>query len=102
MPEIARTENAGKDTTPVSLGFGDLYASPGDHIGHFYQTSAEWTEILIPFLCEGLKADSSLPVRIISDSPHFAKICCMCLPYCLGGVSLGSMISTVPLAIALW
>lgn len=56
MPAIADTENGGVAATPISLGFGDLHASPGDHIGHFYQTFAECKEILIPFLCEGLKA----------------------------------------------
>ena len=56
MPAIADTENGGVGATPISLGFGDLHASPGDHIGHFYQTFAECKEILIPFLCEGLKA----------------------------------------------
>ena len=56
MPAIAETENGDVGATRISLGFGDLQASVGDHIGHFYQTFAECKEILIPFLCEGLKA----------------------------------------------
>ena len=56
MPAIADTENGGVGATRISLGFGDLQASVGDHIGHFYQTFDECKEILIPFLCEGLKA----------------------------------------------
>ena len=56
MPAIAETEDGDVGATRISLGFGDLQASVGDHIGHFYQTFAECKEILIPFLCEGLKA----------------------------------------------
>ncbi len=43
-------------TGGVSLGFGDLYAAAGDHIGHFYQTREEWKELLVPFIRTGLKA----------------------------------------------
>ena len=56
MPDTADTGNNGAREERVSLGFGDLYASPGDHIGHFYQTTEEWKEILIPFLGNGLQA----------------------------------------------
>jgi len=38
------------------LGFGNLYASTGDHIGHFYQSSAEGKDVLISFLKTGLDA----------------------------------------------
>ncbi|RMF86494.1 MAG: hypothetical protein D6736_14975 [Nitrospinota bacterium] len=41
---------------PIFLGFGDLYATAGDHIGHFYQTREEWKAILIPFFTAGLRA----------------------------------------------
>jgi len=40
----------------VSLGFGNLYASMGDHIGHFYQTRAEWKDLMVSFLKAGLEA----------------------------------------------
>ena len=36
------------------LGFGNLYASVGDHIGHFYQNDEEEQEILVAFLKAGL------------------------------------------------
>ena len=40
----------------VSLGFGGLYASTGDHIGHFYQSSEEEKSVLVSFLKAGLDA----------------------------------------------
>ena len=40
----------------IHLGFGDLYASTGDHIAHFYQDRDEWKNVLIPFLKMGLEA----------------------------------------------
>ncbi len=43
-----------KDRVP--LGFGNLYASPGDHIGHFYRTSEEEKNVLVSFLKTGLEA----------------------------------------------
>ena len=41
------------------LGFGDVYASPGDHIGHFYQTKQEQRDILSAYLKAGLDADQT-------------------------------------------
>ncbi len=41
------------------LGFGDVYASPGDHIGHFYQTKQEQRDILSAYLKAGLDADET-------------------------------------------
>ena len=40
----------------MSLGFGNLYASPGDHIGHFYQTTEECRDLLTAFFRVGLNA----------------------------------------------
>lgn len=40
----------------VSLGFGNLYASPGDHIGHFYRTSEEWKDLVVSYHKTGLEA----------------------------------------------
>ena len=34
-------KSPGTDDRQIPLGFGGLYASPGDHIGHFYQTTDE-------------------------------------------------------------
>ncbi len=39
----------------VDLGFGDLSASIGDHIGHLYQTREEWRTLLVGFLAAGLQ-----------------------------------------------
>ena len=41
------------------LGFGDVYASRGDHIGHFYQTKQEQRDILSAYLKAGLDADET-------------------------------------------
>ncbi len=56
MPMNPQTEMGHEQKRRVSLGFGNLYASPGDHIGHFYRTSEEEKNVLIPFLKAGLKA----------------------------------------------
>ena len=40
----------------VSLGFGNLYVSIGDHVGHFYQTTEEWREIVISYYKVGLES----------------------------------------------
>ena len=45
---------ASTSDSKVSLGFSGLYASVGDHIGHFYLTNAEWRDFLVPFLQTGL------------------------------------------------
>lgn len=51
-----QTEVGSKQKGRVSLGFGNLYASAGDHIGHFYRTSEEEKIVLISFLKTGLEA----------------------------------------------
>ena len=68
MPEKpdAPTNNGSEGRVP--LGFGDLYASRGDHIGHFYQTTEEWKELLVPFLQAGLEASEKC-VYFISPGP---------------------------------
>jgi len=40
----------------VSLGFGNLYASIGDHVGHFYRTTEEWREIVVSYYKVGLES----------------------------------------------
>ena len=54
MPNGPQTDS--KQTGRVSLGFGNLYASAGDHIGHFYRTSDEEMNVLVSFLGAGLEA----------------------------------------------
>jgi hypothetical protein len=54
MGESGPRESAGKERVP--LGFGNLYASRGDHIGHFYLTNEEGKDVLVSFLETGLKA----------------------------------------------
>ena len=39
----------------VSLGFAGMYASVGDHIGHFYLNKKECRDFLVPFLQTGLE-----------------------------------------------
>ncbi len=58
---------------PVFLGFGDLFVSAGDHIGHFYQTREEWKEILIPFLKEGLEAGDQC-VYLMNPAPEWQEV----------------------------
>ncbi len=49
----------------VPLGFGDLLASPGDHIGHFYQTREEWRNLVVPFLKAGLQGGEKCVYHVI-------------------------------------
>ena len=39
----------------VPLGFGDVTASVGDHIGHFYRGSDQMFSVLGPYVAEGLR-----------------------------------------------
>ncbi len=39
----------------VNLGFGELHASYGDHIAHFYTSKEEWRHVIIAFLRTGLQ-----------------------------------------------
>ncbi len=43
MEENPGTDVSGGENGRVPMGFGGLYASVGDHIGHFYQTGEERT-----------------------------------------------------------
>ena len=38
----------------IDLGFGELFAKSGDHIGHFYRSRENCKELLVPFLRKGL------------------------------------------------
>ncbi len=56
MPMNPETQAGREQKGRVSLGFGNLYASPGDHIGHFYRTVEEGKSLLVSFLKTGLEA----------------------------------------------
>ena len=53
----------------IDLGFGGLFASAGDHIGHFYRTSDEEMNVLVSFLTVGLEASEKC-VCLISPGPR--------------------------------
>lgn len=65
-PQIRMTSPRGDR---VALGFGNLHASPGDHIGHFYQTRKEWKEVIVPYLKAGLEAGEKC-VYVIPSGPE--------------------------------
>ncbi len=44
----------------VSLGFSGLFASVGDHIGHF--STSDWKDCLVPFLEAGLQEGDVQPL----------------------------------------
>ena len=56
MPEHSPTDGAHAQNGRVPLGFGNLFGSHGDHIGHFYESREEWKSVLVPFLHTGLNA----------------------------------------------
>lgn len=89
MRENPGTDVSGGENGGVPLGFGGLYASVGDHIGHFYQTGEERTNLVVSFLRAGLEAgekcmyfmnpgpreeledglaDAGIPVKAVMDS----------------------------------
>ena len=56
MPGHPGTNPLSVQNSRVPLGFGNLFASHGDHIGHFYESRDEWKSVLVPFLQTGLAA----------------------------------------------
>ncbi len=52
----------------VPLGFGNLYATADDHIGHFYRTSEEEMSVLVSFLKAGLQAHDKCVCLMSSGS----------------------------------
>ncbi len=56
VSEGLKTNKIGAGNSKVPLGFGNLYATIGDHIGHFYETSEEWKKTVVSFLVAGLAA----------------------------------------------
>ncbi len=53
----------------VSLGFGNLTATPGDHIGHFFRTNEEQKTVLVSFIQAGLKAREKC-ITLMSAGGH--------------------------------
>ena len=71
MPEDSRHNQTGKaEAERISLGFANLSATVGDHIGHFFQTSEEWQAVLIPFLKTGLSAGHKCVYVMSPDHPQ--------------------------------
>ncbi len=89
MAENPGTDVSGGENGGVPMGFGGLFASVGDHIGHFYQTGEERTNLVVSFLRAGLEAgekcmyfmnagprleledglsDAGIPVNAVMDS----------------------------------
>ncbi len=54
----------------VPLGFGDLYASAGDHIGHFYQSNEEEKNVLVSFVKAGIEAGDKCVCLMGAGSKH--------------------------------
>lgn len=54
----------------IPLGFGDLYASAGDHIGHFYQSSEEEKTVLVSFVKAGIEAGQKCVCLMGAGSKH--------------------------------
>lgn len=54
----------------VPLGFGDLYASAGDHIGHFYQSSEEEKTVLVSFVKAGIDAGEKCVCLMGAGNKH--------------------------------
>ena len=68
MGENLQTGTTSGQNDRGSLGFGNLYASAGDHIGHFYRTSDEEMSVLVSFLKAGLEARDKCVCLISSGS----------------------------------
>ena len=89
MRETPGTDVSGAENGRIPMGFGGLYASVGDHIGHFYQTGEERTNLVVSFLRAGWEegdkcrsfmnpglrqeledglSDARIPVKAVMDS----------------------------------
>lgn len=55
MKEKPRARALNRQHDRMPLGFGNIYASAGDHIGHFYRTNDEEMSVLVSFLETGLQ-----------------------------------------------
>ena len=70
MPVHPRTDAASAQNGRVPLGFGNLFASPSDHIGHFYESREEWKSVLVPFLHAGLAAGDKCVYFMSAGTPR--------------------------------
>ena len=55
---MTRSNGSDASNRRISLGFGGLSASAGDHIVHFYYTPQDRLDIQVPFLTEGPRGES--------------------------------------------
>ncbi len=67
---IEQTGNEGKR---VSLGFGNINVSVGDHIAHFYRNTEERLNVLGPYMIEGLRQGERC---LLFSSPKAADELC--------------------------
>jgi hypothetical protein len=51
----------------VRLGISELYASHGDHVGHFYQSVTEWKDVAAPYLLAGLESGEKCVYFVSAD-----------------------------------
>ncbi len=72
MNDVRKPPSHGMDR--VDLGFGDLSASIGDHIGHLYQTREEWRTLLVGFLAAGLQTSDNKCVYFTNGDDTRQKI----------------------------
>ena len=70
MPTDPRHKPSDTPGERIALGFANLTASVGDHIGHFFQTSEEWRAVLIPFLKGGISAGHGCIYVTSPDHPR--------------------------------
>lgn len=61
------------DSTRVPLGFGDITASVGDHIAHFYRGSNQRFNVLGPYIAEGIRRGDKC---VLISSPEQADQLC--------------------------
>ena len=70
MVGVGQQTKGGLNPERISLGFGALFANPGDHIGHFYRTRKEWKDLTIPFLRIGLEAQDKCVCLVRPGASH--------------------------------
>lgn len=70
MAGSRRREESGRRRGDIELGFGGLSASPGDHIGQFYNTASEWREVAAGYLRVGLEANEKCVYLLERGDPR--------------------------------
>ena len=56
-------------TSRIPLGFGNLQAEIGDHIGHFFETADQWQSVVVPYFTVGLQRNE-ICVYVTSPQDH--------------------------------